>query len=329
MVTVTRCGETRESGTIPPPTRASTPAGERDDPLAAGSARREIDRLLIGGRLGKRIKFAVDSGDELLAPAEAELRTVIRGTGDAIEEGDIVTLYLLIANASTGEVLYSDYNTGAPDQVPFDRRTFFMLHQMMDGATYGSRVVALADYQGLLRSSSRNREVSNPDDPFLMIADFMNQQEPIPPARSQQVVDVAPWTQPRVIERGGLPAGLDFDGIREPALDEPVQRVILGEGLGPRITRTSGVALEFLGSVYGAALPFDDTFGRNPRAEGQLPLLSRGWSIGLDGVREGSRVLLQVPPALSQTPRGRPPFIPEFTTVWFVIDVVEVHNGFP
>ncbi len=74
---------------------------------------------------------------------------------------------------------------------------------------------------------------------------------------------------------------------------------------------------------------FDDTFGRNSRAAEALPLLSRGWSIGLDGVREGSRVLLQVPPALSQTPRGRPPFIPEFTTVWFVIDVVAVHNVFP
>ncbi len=329
MVTFTGCGEPRESATTPPPTQASTPAGELDASPAAGSSRREIDRLLIGGRLGKRVKFAVGSGDELLAPAEAELRTVVRGGGDVIEEGDIVTLYVLIANASTGEILHSDHATGAPDQVPFDRRTFFMLHQMMDGATYGSRVVALADYQGLLRSTSSNREVSNPDDPFLMIADFMKEQEPIPPARTHKVVDVGPWTQPRVIERGGLPAGLDFEGIREPALDEPVQRVILREGLGPRITRTSGVALEFLGSVYGAVRPFDDTFGRNSRAAEALPLLSRGWSIGLDGVREGSRVLLQVPPALSQTPRGRPPFIPEFTTVWFVIDVVAVHNVFP
>ena len=81
-------------------------------------------------------------------------------------------------------------------------------------------------------------------------------------------------------------------------------------------------AVIYLGSTYDAKTPFDESFSGEPLTS-PLSGLIQGWTIGLTGVKVGSRVLLQIPPAYGYGPQGSGA-IPGNATLWFVIDVLAV-----
>jgi peptidylprolyl isomerase len=125
-----------------------------------------------------------------------------------------------------------------------------------------------------------------------------------------------------VVDENGKPTGLDFSGIEEPALDTPVQRVVIENGTGAAVKASDTVKVNYLGSTYDAKKPFDESFSGQPLTS-PLSGLIQGWTIGLTGVKVGSRVLLQIPPAYGYGPQGSGA-IPGNATLWFVIDVLAV-----
>ena len=126
-----------------------------------------------------------------------------------------------------------------------------------------------------------------------------------------------------MVEKDGKPTGLDFSGIDEPALDTPVQRVVLKEGTGAAVKESDTLTVNYLGSTYDAEAPFDESYSRGQPLNSALSGLIQGWSIGLTGVKVGSRVLLQIPPAFGYGAQGSGEAIPGNATLWFVIDVVK------
>ena len=126
-----------------------------------------------------------------------------------------------------------------------------------------------------------------------------------------------------MVAKNGSPTGLDWTGIAEPALDTPVQRVILKEGTGAAVKASDTVTVNYLGETYKADSPFDESFSKEPLTS-PLSGLIQGWSIGLTGVKVGSRVLLQIPPGYGYGAEGSGDSIPGNSTLWFVIDVVKV-----
>ena len=50
----------------------------------------------------------------------------------------------------------------------------------------------------------------------------------------------------------------------------------------------------------------------------------QGWNEGLQGMKEGGRRVLVIPPALGYGERGFPPVIPANSTLIFMIDAVKV-----
>ena len=84
------------------------------------------------------------------------------------------------------------------------------------------------------------------------------------------------------------------------------------------------VTVNYLGATYDAEAPFDESYSRGEPLVSPLSGLIQGWSIGLTGVKVGSRVLLQIPPAFGYGAQGSGESIPGNATLWFVIDVVEV-----
>jgi peptidylprolyl isomerase len=126
-----------------------------------------------------------------------------------------------------------------------------------------------------------------------------------------------------VVEKNGSPTGLDFSGVTEPAPDTPVQRVVLQEGTGAAVKASDTVTVNYLGSTYDAGSPFDESYSGTPLTS-PLTGLIQGWSIGLTGVKVGSRVLLQIPPAFGYGAQGSGESIPGNATLWFVIDVLKV-----
>nr|WP_281365592.1 FKBP-type peptidyl-prolyl cis-trans isomerase [Nocardioides panzhihuensis] len=142
--------------------------------------------------------------------------------------------------------------------------------------------------------------------------------------------DVDASELPKVVEKNGKPTGFDFTGIAKPKSDDVLKRAIVTEGDGEEITTDQTVTANYLGMTYGAKKPFDESFSKEavPFALNQVV---PGWTNGLEGVKVGSRVLLQIPPELGYGAEEKPgqggtPGIPANSTLYFVIDVIKADD---
>ena len=295
--------------------------GSEDDDQATDSSSTSstaegVDGVTFEGEVGESL--TVDFSAEVEKPAETEISTVVEGDGEEIEDGDTVVTYLYVANGTSQEQVYSDYINGAPQSLPNADPAPQIYLDIMDGATYGSRVVAITTAEAIFGDQVEGNALGlTEDDAVVLVADLVEEEAVAPEPTSDTAEDADPATQPTVVEEGGKPVGLDFEGVEEPELDAPVQRVVLEEGDGPAVKTSDTV------TVYDADAPFDESYSRGEPLVSPLSGLIPGWSIGLDGVPVGSRVLLQIPPAFGYGAQGSPPAIPGNATLWFLIDVIE------
>jgi peptidylprolyl isomerase len=258
------------------------------------------------------------------APESTTVTTLVKGDGEEIADGDTVSTYLWLGNGTTKKEAYSDYTNGSPESLPNNDQLGAVFTKLFDGATYGSRVVAVTTPTELLGASAASNQLGiGADDSLVVVADFVEKAEVSPTPTDDTAHDASPSEQPTVVEKNGKPTGLDWTGIAEPALDTPVQRVVLKEGTGPAVKTSDTVTVNYLGETYQAKEPFDESYSSQPLTSA-LSGLIQGWSIGLEGVKVGSRVLLQIPPAYGYGEQGSGSSIPPNATLWFVIDVLSV-----
>lgn len=115
---------------------------------------------------------------------------------------------------------------------------------------------------------------------------------------------------------------------KTPAPDN-LQRVILSEGDGPQAKAGDTVAVNYFGQVWGGD-EFDNSYDRKAVFTTQIgspqPKVVAGWNVGLEGVKQGSRVLLAFPARDGYGLQGSPPKIPGGASLIFVIDVVAVYS---
>lgn len=298
---------------------------EAADPADSGAAAtgESISGVAFSGEVGEALEVEWDGG---VANTDAtEVTTIVEGDGEEIAEGDVVTTYLYVANGTTEEQVYNDYDNGAPQSLPYDEAQVGpVFTDLMEGSTYGSRVAAVTTVDELFGGAAEGNPLGLPvDDAVLVVADLVSPQEVAPTPSSEDAEEADPDAQPTVVEEGGDPVGLDFSGVEEPELDTPVQVLVLEEGDGREVTPQDTITVDYLGAVYDADAPFDESYSRGEPLVSPLSGLIPGWSIGLEGVPVGSRVLLQIPPALGYGAQGSPPSIPGNSTLWFLIDVIE------
>lgn len=74
------------------------------------------------------------------------------------------------------------------------------------------------------------------------------------------------------------------------------------------------------GEVFDSSLPQTVPFQFQLGAGNVIP----GWDEGIEGMKEGGRRILTVPPDLAYGPFGSPPSIPQYAVLIFTIDLVEV-----
>lgn len=296
--------------------------GGSDEPdSASDSAVGELDEVSFSGEVGDGITAEWSSAVE--APKEVAATTLVKGDGDTIEDGDTVSTYLWVGNGTAQEQVLSDYDNGAPQSLPNDPDQLGpVFGALVEGQTYGSRVAVVATAEEVF-GEEENQFGVDPADSLVIVADLVEEEAVAPTPTDDKANDVSPDEQPTVVEEDGKPTGLDFSGIDEPALDTPVQRVVLDEGTGAAVKATDTVTVNYLGSTYDADAPFDESYSRGEPLNSSLSGLIQGWSIGLTGVKVGSRVLLQIPPAFGYGAQGSGESIPGNATLWFVIDVVE------
>jgi peptidylprolyl isomerase len=286
---------------------------------SGAAATGELDEVSFTGDVGKSLTATWHS--KVDAPESTTVTTLVRGDGEPIADGDTVSTYLWLGNGTQKKDVYSDYDNGAAEAIPNNDQIGDVFVRLLSGATYGSRVVAVTTATELFGASVGDNQLGiGAKDTVVVVADLVEKQEESPTPTDDAVHDASPSTQPTVVEKGGKPTGLDFSGVEEPALDTPVQRVILKEGNGAALKASDVVEVNYLGATYDADAPFDESYSGDPLTS-SLGGLIQGWSIGLTGVKVGSRVLLQIPPAYGYGAQGSGS-IPGNATLWFVIDVL-------
>ena len=299
----------------------------KDDSSSSSSADSgdagSLEEVSFSGEVGTEIK--AEWKDAVALPDETKVTTLVEGDGEDVADGDTVMTYLWVGNGTSKEELYSDYTNGQAEAIPNTDDVEDLFKQIFDGATYGSRVAAVTTAKEVFGENLEGNSLGVTEkDSLVIVADLIEKQEVAPEPSSDKPEDADPSTQPKVVETDGKPTALDFEGIEEPALDTPVQRVILKEGDGAALKATDTISVNYLGATYDADAPFDESFSGGQPLESSLSGLIQGWTIGLTGVKVGSRVLLQIPPGYGYGAQGSPPSIPANATLWFVIDILEV-----
>jgi len=259
--------------------------------------------------------------DGRLEPDSTETEVLHEGDGPALQEGDSAFLHLYIGNGYTGEQAYSTWDDERPSVVQVSDQTLPALRDAIAGQAIGSRVQVVATPEDAYG------ETGNPDigigdgDAVVFVIDLLSTVLDAPEGNEPDVPDGLP----QVVEDEGTVTGLDFSDAAEPG--KQLRVVSLLEGEGPAIEKGSWLAMRYLGVVHGKKKPFDENY----TAEAITPFqigeggLIKAWDEGLVGVKQGSRVLLVVPPSQGYGKAGNEGAgIKGTDTIVFVVDVLGV-----
>ena len=117
-------------------------------------------------------------------------------------------------------------------------------------------------------------------------------------------------------------AGLDFTDAHEPSGKLIATTLIKGDGAVVKKGQT--LTVNYLGQVYDADAPFDESYSKEPA---EFPIgtgsVITGWDDRLVGRTVGSRVILEIPPADGYGADGNPDAgIKGTDTLFFVVDIL-------
>lgn len=278
-----------------------------------------------GGASGDPLSTVTISGEQGKAPEVTwngdfkadgiSSETLVEGDGEEVSAGDKVTAQIWIGNGFDQEQAFSTYDEGGAQSLTVDENTLSEVFlEGMEGHTIGSRVaVAAPAADAFGEAGNPNLGIGNKDS-ILVIVDLIEMFQPPKPT------DVPQSKMPTVVEKKGEPVALDFDGLAKPKPDGELLRTVLVEGDGEEVTTESTITADYLGMVYGAKKPFDESYSGKP-AEFSLTGVVQGWTYGLSGLKVGSRVLLAIPPDLGYGSQEQAN-IPANSTLYFVVDIV-------
>jgi len=119
----------------------------------------------------------------------------------------------------------------------------------------------------------------------------------------------------------------------EPAMSKPAEGEfqstasglrykILAPGTGKQPTASSSVTCHYRGWLDGGK-EFDSSIGGDP-IEFPLNGVIRGWTEGLQLIKEGGKIELEIPAAMGYGPRGIPGVIPGNATLHFEVELLKV-----
>ena len=253
---------------------------------------------------------------EMSAVDETETKTLVEGDGATVEKGGKAWGYIWIGNGYTQKQSYSDYDNGSAEELTADASSLSpVFEKLLTGAKIGSRVAAVTTGNEVFGSGGNPSLGVADTDPLLIVVDLVAEGIDKP-------TDVAADQLPKVVGKKGVVKRLDFTGLTEPEQYGPFLRTTLKEGTGVEVTADMTVKVNYLGSVFGAKKPFDESYSKGEPVEFPLSNVVKGWTYGLTGVKVGSRVVLQIPPLLGYGGQEQEN-IPANSTLYFVVDVID------
>jgi peptidylprolyl isomerase len=276
-------------------------------------------RIEVSGDFADRPDIEIDDPLEVQESTSWSPRP---GEGDKVGEGATAIVQLTIADGRTGETVVSTLDQGqSPLEIDLSQQVFPSLAQGLVGRPAESRVVVASTSGDAYGENGAPQIGIEGGDSVVMVADVLSTDPTSVLDAPTGAVVRQPAGTPRLRERAGRPVGFDFAKARKP--DELVV-VPLREGTGPEVESPDRITAHYLGAVWGAEKPFDETYTTEPASFSiGLSSVVKAWDQGLEGVREGARVMLICPPDLAYGSRGQPG-IPAGSTLVFVVDVLGV-----
>ncbi|MCW2796196.1 MAG: Peptidyl-prolyl cis-trans isomerase [Nocardioides sp.] len=269
-----------------------------------------LDAVTITGDFGK--VPTVDWKGEMTT-GDVGVKTLVKGDGVAVKTGDKILTNIWIGNGYTQQKTFTTYDD-KPQVLTVDDKLSKPFVEAFANQTIGSRVAITASASDLFGDAGNPQlQIANKDT-VLVILDLMEVYTAPKP------VDVGKGKLPGLILKKGEPTGLDFKGLPRPKANGDLLRSIVKVGKGKTVTSSMTVTANYLGQVYGAKKPFDESYSKKP-VPFALTGVVQGWTLGLSGVKVGSRVLLEIPPDLGYGSQAQTN-IPADSTLYFVIDII-------
>lgn len=311
------------------------------------SAEALLDKVSVSGEVGDPPVVDIDGQIE---PEGWASEVVVEGSGDVIEEGDVAMLHAWVGNGYTAREAFSTYDYVADQYAPdlvristdqpsanelqalqqsalaalVDAESGALPESVVDsliGVRGGSRVAIVADPDSVFGGQGMaNIGIGNAD-PVVIVIDVLAKAADGPSGTEVPPVEGVPT----ITETDGVVTGFDFTNAAQPTDELQVYPVI--EGDGPVVEEGATLIANYLGQVFGGEAPFDESYsGGVPRdfvVGGENAQVIDGWNQALVGLKEGSRVILAIPPALGYGETGNEQAgITGTDTLYFVVDVL-------
>lgn len=278
-----------------------------------------LSSVTIEGKQGKEPKVTFDGR---LDGSKTETETVIEGDGETVADGDTATASFWIGNGFTQEEATSTYDQG-PQKVELTSDVLKPLREAIVGHKVGDRVAVLTSAEDAYGETGNPTIGIGNKDSVLFVVDILGRADTVPALDGPQGEDKKPagWA-PTLIEKDGVVTGLDFSSAHKPSGKLIATTLVKGDGA--KVKKGQTITVDYLGQVYDADKPFDESYSKDPA---EFPIgvgqVIKGWDERLVGRTVGSRVILEIPPADGYGETGNESAgIKGTDTLFFVVDIL-------
>jgi peptidylprolyl isomerase len=280
-----------------------------------------LSSVTIEGKQGEEPKVTFDGR---LDPSQEETQVLVEGNGETVADGDTVKANWWVGNGFTEEEAQSTYTKGGATQsVELTEEILPYLREAMIDHKVGDRVVVLTSAEEAYGEGGNPTVGIGNKDAVLVVVDIMGRSETIPPLDGPKGEEKKPagWA-PTLIEEDGVVTGLDFTDAHKPSGELIATTLVKGDGAKVKSGQT--LTVDYLGQVYNADKPFDESYSKEPA---EFPIgvgqVIAGWDERLVGRTVGSRVILEIPPAKGYGKQGNEAAgIKGTDTLFFVVDIL-------
>ncbi|QZN85780.1 FKBP-type peptidyl-prolyl cis-trans isomerase [Cellulomonas sp. C5510] len=278
----------------------STSASASPDAAATASAEdvAALEAVTLTGEPGEEPTFDFEQPFSVSA---AVARVVTPGTGETVEEGQLIGVNIAAVSGEDGSSQGGTYGSTPQSYVADDANLPPALLEQVLGQKVGARLL-----------------FANPSTTgtLLLAVEIMSTQS-VPTRAEGTAVTPLPEGLPTVtLADDGRPSIEPVDG------DAPTELVVqpLIEGSGPAVEEGQTLTVQYSGWLWDGT-PFDSSWERGASSTFALTGVIEGWQQGLAGQPVGSQVLLVIPPDLGYGDQEQDG-IPAGSTLVFVVDIL-------